>query len=110
MARTTRVSRPDSKFFGWIQQQPFGEEYLSEDESITHFVVPLLHALGWSILNIAVQWRRIDVIVFDRLPRTPENCHLVIEVRKLNSGIEGYALSQARRYALDNDIIADNQY
>ena len=88
----------------------FGQEKLSEDESIAHFVVPLLRALGWPILNIAVQWRRIDVSVFDRLPRTPENCRLVIEVKQLYSGIEGDALSQARGYASNNDIMGDNQY
>ena len=88
----------------------FGQEDLSEDESITHFVVPLLRALGWPILNIAVQWRRIDVSVFDELPRTPENCRLVIEVKQLYSGIEGGALNQARGYAFNNEIMGDDRY
>ena len=92
------------------EMNQFGEEALSEDESIAHFVVPLLRALGWPILNIAVQWRRIDVSVFGKLPRTPENCRFVIEVKQLYSGIEGEALGQARGYALDNDIMGDNQY
>ena len=45
--------------------------------------------------RIAVQWRRIDVTVFRALPRTPENCHLVIEAKRLRVGVEG-ALDQAR--------------
>lgn len=88
----------------------FGEESLSENESTAHFVVPFLRALGWPILNIAVQWKRIDVCVFDKLPRTPENCRFVIEVKQLYSGLEGDAINQARSYAINNDITIDNQY
>ena len=34
----------------------------------------------------------------------------MIEVKRLYSGIEGDALSQARGYALDNNIMGDNKY
>jgi len=77
-------------------QQAFGE-LPSEDEMIVHFVVPFLRALGWPPERIAVQWRRIDVAVFRALPRTPENCHLVIEAKRLGAGVEG-ALEQAKGY------------
>jgi hypothetical protein len=76
--------------------QAFGENP-SEDELIAHFVVPFLCALGWPPERIAVKWRRIDVAVFRALPRTPENCHLVIEAKRLGVGVEG-ALAQARGY------------
>ena len=76
--------------------QAFGE-HPSEDELIAHFVVPFLRALGWPPERIAVQWRHIDVAVFRALPRTPENCHLVIEAKRLGAGVEG-ALDQARGY------------
>lgn len=69
----------------------------SEDELIAHFVVPFLRLLGWPPEQIAVQWRRIDVAVFRSLPRTPENCHLVIEAKRLGAGVEG-ALEQAKGY------------
>ena len=77
-------------------RQGFGEQP-SEDELIAHFVVPTLRALGWPPENIAVQWRHIDVAVFTALPRTPENCHLVIEAKRLGAGVEG-ALEQAKGY------------
>ena len=32
-----------------------------------------------------MQWRHIDVAVFRALPRTPENCHLVIEAKRLGA-------------------------
>lgn len=76
--------------------QSFGEPP-SEDELIAHFIVPFLRALGWPQERIAVKWRYIDVAVFMALPRTPENCHLVIEAKRLGAGVEG-ALEQAKGY------------
>jgi hypothetical protein len=76
--------------------QTFGEPP-SEDELIAHFVVPFLRALGWPPERIAVKWRYIDVAVFRALPRTPENCHLVIEAKRLGAGVEG-ALEQGKGY------------
>lgn len=76
--------------------QAFGE-HPSEDELIAHFVLPFLQALGWRPERIAVQWRRIDVAVFRALPRIPENCHFVIEAKRLGAGVEG-ALEQAKGY------------
>jgi hypothetical protein len=73
---------------------PFGEPP-SENELVAHFVIPFLRALGWPPERIAVQWRGIDVAVFRTLPRTPENCHLVIEAKRLGAGVEG-ALDQAK--------------
>jgi hypothetical protein len=77
-------------------RQAFGE-HPSEDELIAHFVVPFVRALGWPPERIAIQWRRIDVAVFRALPRTPENCHLVIEAKRFGAGVEG-ALEQAKGY------------
>jgi hypothetical protein len=76
--------------------QAFGEPP-SEDELIAHFIVPFLRALGWPPERIAVKWRYIDVAVFRVLPRTPENCHLVIEAKRVGAGVEG-ALEQAKAY------------
>lgn len=69
----------------------------SEDEIITHFVVPFFRALGWPPEQIAVKWRSIDVAVFRVLPRTPANCQFVIEAKRLGAGVEG-ALEQAKEY------------
>jgi len=74
----------------------FGE-HPSEDEMVSHLVVPLLRALGWPPERIAVKWRYIDVSLFAALPRTPQNCHLVIEAKRLGAGVEG-ALEQAKGY------------
>lgn len=88
-------------------RQAFGEP-ASEDELIAHFVVPFLRALGWPPERIAVQWRHIDVAMFTALPRIPENCHLVIEAKRLGAGVEG-ALEQAKGYVealeLPRDVV-----
>lgn len=76
--------------------QRFGE-LPSEDETIVHFVVPLLRALGWPPERIAVKWRFVDVAVFGALPRAPANCRFVIEAKRLGAGVEG-ALEQAQGY------------
>jgi len=78
-------------------RQAFGELLPSEDELVAHFVVPCMRALGWPPERIAVKWRWIDVALFRTLPRTPENCHLVIEAKRLGAGVEG-ALDQAKGY------------
>ncbi|MBC7170404.1 hypothetical protein H5T54_05705 [Candidatus Bipolaricaulota bacterium] len=77
-------------------RQAFGD-HPTEDEMIAHFVVPFLGTLGWPPERIAVKWRQIDVAVFRALPRTPENCYLVIEAKRLGAGVEG-ALEQAKGY------------
>lgn len=87
--------------------QAFGE-HPSEDELIAHFVVPFLRVLGWPPERIAVKWRYIDVAVFRALPRTPENCHFVIEAKRLGAGVKD-ALDQAKGYVealgLPRDVI-----
>ena len=88
----------------------FDEERLgdapNENEMTAHFVVPFLRALGWPQERIAVEWRRIDVALFAALPRTPENCRFVIEVKRLGSGLEG-ARNQAENYVAGLGLSCD---
>jgi hypothetical protein len=83
-------------------------EHPSEDELLAHLVVPTLKALGWRTEQIAIKWHHIDIALFRALPRTPENCHLVIEAKRLGAGVEG-ALNQAIGYVkalgVDRDVV-----
>ena len=85
----------------------FGE-YPMEDELVAHYIVPFLRALGWQVEQIAIKWRYIDVSVFRALPRTPENCHFIIEAKRSSDSVEG-ALDQAKGYiealGLPRDIV-----
>ena len=73
---------------------------------VAHYVVPLLHALGWPVEKIAVEWRNVDVSVFTKLPRIKQHCHYLIEAKRLGAGVEG-ALEQAIGYAKDLNIHCD---
>ena len=52
-----------------------------EDELVAHYVVPFLQKLGWPVERIGIKWRDVDVSVFRSLPRSPENCHFIIEAK-----------------------------
>jgi hypothetical protein len=88
-----------------FSQQSLGER-VSEDELIVHLIAPLFRALGWLPEQIAVKWRYVDVALFPRLPRKPENCGLIVEAKYPGVGAEG-ALGQAKRYARDLNIRRD---
>lgn len=77
----------------------FGD-HPSEGELVAHFTVPLLAALGWRPEQIGIEWRKIDVALFDRLPRAPEHCRFVIEAKRFGAGVEG-ALEQAMGYVAE---------
>jgi hypothetical protein len=55
----------------------------SEHETVAYLVVPLLRALGWTPQRMAVEWNKVDVALFDSLPRTNENMSVVVEAKKL---------------------------
>jgi hypothetical protein len=83
----------------------FGESP-AEHEMVAHYVVPLLRALGWQVEQIALEWRRIDVALFHHLPRSPANCHFIVEAKRLGVGVEGH-LQQAKDYLLGLGIRRD---
>lgn len=80
----------------------------AEDELIAHYLVPLLRALGWSVEQIGIKWRFVDVTVFEKLPRTHENVAFLFEAKRLGAGVEG-ALQQALGYlktlGIERDVI-----
>lgn len=77
-------------------------EGTSEYETITHLVVPLLGALGWTPLKMAIQWpiqrRKIDIALFPSTPREPKSFSVVVEAKKLRRS-SLTAFPQARSYA-----------
>lgn len=94
----------------YLDRQAFGERP-SEDEVIAHFIVPFFRALGWPQEQIAIKWRYIDVAIFRKLPRTPENCDLVIEAKQLGAGVEGaveQALGYVKTLGVRRDIVVSD--
>ncbi|MGA8831915.1 MAG: hypothetical protein ACLQT6_08700 [Desulfomonilaceae bacterium] len=104
-------------------------ESVSEEETRTFLVVPLLMALGWSEQQIKLEYSCgagvIDVALFDvpfkRTSNPSENtpstgddhCVLIIENKRLNQGLD-YAHAQAEAYARKfsncNTIMASNEW
>jgi hypothetical protein len=80
----------------------------AEDELLAHYIIPLLRTLGWSVEQIGIKWRYVDVTTFRALPRTTENIQFIIEAKRLGVGAEG-ALKQALRYletlGIQRDVI-----
>ncbi|SIT40101.1 conserved hypothetical protein [Paraburkholderia piptadeniae] len=69
----------------------------SEHETVAYLVVPLLRALGWTPQRMAVEWNRVDLALFDRLPRNDGNLCAVVEAKKMDDSCLT-AMSQALRY------------
>lgn len=78
----------------------------AEHEMVAHYVVPLLRALGWQPEQIALEWRRIDVAIFYRLPRTPEHLAFIVEAKRPHRGVESH-LQQARDYLRTQGVARD---
>lgn len=70
----------------------------SEHETVAYLVVPLLRALGWTPQRMAVEWNRVDVALFEQLPRINSNLQVVVEAKKMNNSCLS-AMSQAMSYA-----------
>ena len=76
----------------------YWKQWASEHETVCHLVVPLMKVLGWTPQRIALEYNRIDVALFSRLPRKDENLALVVEAKALHQACLG-AFGQAKKYA-----------
>jgi hypothetical protein len=70
----------------------------SEHETVAYLVVPLLRALGWTPQRMAVEWNRVDLALFERLPRGDQTLRVVVEAKKMDNSCLT-AKSQALAYA-----------
>jgi len=70
----------------------------SEFETISYLVIPLLRALGWTPQKMAVEWNKVDVALFNKLPRNDSNLSVVVEAKKIDNSCLS-AISQAEHYA-----------
>ncbi len=56
----------------------------SESDTVTHFVVPLLMALGWKRQSIALEWHNTDLGLFESGLRKKEDCSMLIEAKRFS--------------------------
>ena len=77
------------------QQKP------SENETVAYLVLPLLQALGWTPQKMAVEWNRVDVALFDAVPRSTKNLIGVIEAKRWGASCRS-AQGQALLYVQEH--------
>jgi hypothetical protein len=71
--------------------------YPTENEVISHIVLPLFLGLGWSHQQIAVEWNRVDMAFFKHTPSNADNCVMILEAKGLWTGL-GEVLHQPLAY------------
>ena len=71
----------------------------SESETVTYLVMPFLSALGWSHQTAAIEWRNVDIALFERMPSNDKTLSCVVEVKVPESSTFSH-LGQAKEYAM----------
>lgn len=74
----------------------------SEHETVAYLVVSLLRALGWTPQRMVVEWKNVDVALFDRLPRSDDALSIVVEAKKMGRSCLA-AMAQAMTYTNGKD-------
>lgn len=69
----------------------------SEHEVVAHMILPLFIALGWSEQQLALEWNKVDLAGFGRIPRSTESCVFICEAKHLRHGLRS-AFDQVSRY------------
>lgn len=86
------------RLYSWYHSESLkGGRYPTEHEVVSHMVLPILLALGWSHQQIAVEWNKVDIALFSQTPTTKDNCKIVIEVKGLGKEM-GHVLDQPLGY------------
>jgi hypothetical protein len=83
----------------WYQNEEIGVGRPSEEETINNLVMPFLSALGWSYQTVGIEWRNIDIALFEKMPSEDKSLVCVIEVKKIDKSVLNH-FEQARDYAV----------
>ena len=90
---------------GWYSTGKAGPRRPTEHEVRAHGVLPLLLALGWSEQLLAVEWRNIDIAVFNGTPTDERTCKLVCEAKTPGHGLQNVP-QQAMGYVAKKKLSA----
>ena len=69
----------------------------SENEVVSHIILPLFLGLGWSHQQMAVEWNKVDISFFKNTPTKVDNCVMVLEAKGLGKALSE-VLEQPQRY------------
>lgn len=80
---------------GWYENN---NEVVSEHETRTFLVVPLLLALGWPEQRLKIEWHNIDIAFFENNYTKKKKPTMILESKRLDSSLFG-AEKQAKNYS-----------
>jgi len=86
-----------AKWYANNEKKPKGRP--SEHETVAYLTIPLLFALGWSHQTTAIEWKKIDIALFNKMPPDDSSLECVIEAKRLDLSVFR-AYDQALGYAL----------
>lgn len=69
----------------------------TEQEVVSHVILPLLLGLGWSHQQIAVEWNKVDIAFFKTASTKPADCVMLLEAKGLGKPLKN-VFSQPRKY------------
>jgi hypothetical protein len=72
----------------------------SENEVVSHIILPLFLGLGWSHQQIAIEWNKVDMAFFKNTPTKSENCVMILEAKGLGRALSE-VLKQPQGYVSD---------
>lgn len=74
-----------------------GSRRPTEQDGLVWRTIPLLQEYGIKPEHMAIGWNFVDLAVFDDVERSPTSCRLLVESKRLGTGLVP-AADQARRY------------
>ena len=105
---TMESVRPLIEWYRAQQEKRSGRP--SEHETITYLVVPLLFSLGWSEKTLAIEWRSMDMALFDEAGLGALHPACAIEVKSLDKSVfapKEQAVSYAEREHCERFFVTD---
>jgi hypothetical protein len=87
----------------WSGENSSGR-YPTENEVISHIVLPFFLALGWSHQQIAIEWNKVDGAFFLKTPTNNENCIMIMEAKGLSKALND-VLSQPLSYIQNLNLV-----
>ncbi len=72
----------------WYDEYGDASSRPDEHEVVSHMIIPLLLALGWSEQLLAVEWHKVDLAGFSTTPTIEDSCVLVCEAKRMGHGLQ----------------------
>ena len=101
--RVSQAIEHQCQLLTWYREFGGRSSRPNEHEVVAHMILPLLRALGWSELLLAIEWQDVDIAGFSGVPTDASKCVLVCEAKALWHGLDGareQAIGYVERLAL----------